>query len=159
MYRLILVALLMAGCTPAAGPSHRSPNAPITSVALFDAAEFAGNWNVVAAYDAETCGVDVDYHGNGAFDWVEKACGGSVDNSPARITGPGRFTPKGGAHKGVQHWVLWVDQSYRTAVIASPQGDFAFILNRDREIPADRLRAAREILDWNGFDLAALRLR
>ena len=54
------------------------------------------------------------------------------------------------------YWVLWVDESYRTAVIGQPGGGAGWILNRDTAIPLDRLRAAREILDWNGYDLEPL---
>ena len=55
-----------------------------------------------------------------------------------------------------EYWVLWVDESYRTAVIGTPNGRAAWILNRDPAIPADRLAAAREMLDFNGYDLTRL---
>jgi len=52
--------------------------------------------------------------------------------------------------------VLWVDEGYRTAVVGAPNGRSGWILNRDPQIPADRLAAAREILDFNGYDLSRL---
>jgi apolipoprotein D and lipocalin family protein len=51
--------------------------------------------------------------------------------------------------------VLWADADYRTLVIGTPDGSFGFILNRGG-FPADRLKAAREILAWNGYDLTQL---
>ena len=44
----------------------------------------------------------------------------------------------------------------RTLVIGTPSGEMGFILNRDGRLPADRLAAAREILEWNGYDLERL---
>ena len=40
------------------------------------------------------------------------------------------------------YWVLWVDEGYRTAVVGAPNGRVGWILNRDPDIPADRLAAA-----------------
>ena len=58
---------------------------------------------------------------------------------------------------GAEWWVLWVDADYRTLAVGTPDGRFGFILNRDGALPPDRLAAAREILEWNGYDLARLR--
>lgn len=69
--------------------------------------------------------------------------------------GPGRFVVPG---QPGPWWVLWADADYRTLVIGTPNGRLGFILNRDGALPADRLAAAREILDWNGYDLTRLRM-
>ncbi|WP_457648203.1 lipocalin family protein [Profundibacter sp.] len=157
MYRLIIALFfIVSACAPVIG--YRDASARITSVALFDPALFAGEWVVVATYDPALCRVRADITPQG-FDWVERNCNGDENHSLAPVTGPGRFTPKGGAHKGREHWVMWVDQTYRTAVIGSVDGRFAMVLNRDRHIPPDRMQAAREILDWNGYDLTRLILK
>ena len=52
--------------------------------------------------------------------------------------------------------VLWVDEGFRTAVLGTPSGSRAFILDRGATPAPDRLRAAREILNWYGYDLAQL---
>jgi apolipoprotein D and lipocalin family protein len=52
--------------------------------------------------------------------------------------------------------VLWVDEGYRTAVVGAPNGRVGWILNRDPDIPEDRLIAAREVLDFNGYDVSQL---
>jgi apolipoprotein D and lipocalin family protein len=49
-----------------------------------------------------------------------------------------------------------VDEGYRTAVVGAPNGKSGWILNRDPQIPVDRLNAAREVLDFNGYDLDRL---
>jgi apolipoprotein D and lipocalin family protein len=71
---------------------------------------------------------------------------------PLQPTGPGRFVIA-----GQEWWVLWADGDYRTLVIGTPSGRFGFVLNRAGGISADRMRAAREILEWNGYDLAQFR--
>ena len=160
MHRLILgLTLFVAACTPPMPAAFRNTSVPITSVALFDPARFAGHWEMVASVGAKTCALDVVVATAGLLDLAQRSCLGPVTHNVAQITGPGRFTPKGGANKGVEHWVMWVDQTYRTAVIGTVAGEFGMILNRDRAIPADRMQAAREILDWNGYDLTRLEMR
>ena len=53
-------------------------------------------------------------------------------------------------------WVLWVDEGFRTAVVGNPAGDFGWILDRSATGGADRIAAAREILDFNGYDTGQL---
>ena len=76
----------------------------------------------------------------------------------AEVVGPGRLEvtfptlPFGAS----DYWVLWTDDGYRTAVVGAPDGRSGWILNREPTIPADRLTAAREVLDFNGYDLSRL---
>lgn len=155
-----LVLGVLAGCTPVAKTAgYRDLTAPITSVALFDPAQFSGHWEMIAAYDDQNCAFDVVTASAELINLAEHKCTGEVAHSVAQITGPGRFTPKGGANKAQEYWVMWIDQTYRTAVIGTVGGEFGMILNRDRDIPTDRMQAAREILDWNGYDLTRLILR
>lgn len=78
---------------------------------------------------------------------------------PMAVTGPGRLRPAGQvqAPLGQEWWLLWIDVDVRTVAVGTPSGDFGFILNRDARLPADRATAAREILDWNGYDTSRLR--
>lgn len=157
--RMLLGVAAVAACTPVVEPrtSYRDANVPITSVALFDPAQFAGHWEVIASYQGGTCGLDVVAATAGVLDLAQRGCSGDVSHSAAQVSGPGRYTPKDGVNKDIEHWVMWVDQTYRTAVIGTVGGEFGMILNRGRDIPADRMAAAREILDWNGYDLSQLK--
>ena len=65
-------------------------------------------------------------------------------------SGPGRLSVA-----GEDWWILWVDTGYRTMAIGTPSGRFGFILDRGA-IPGDRLTAAREIFDFNGYRTSAL---
>lgn len=167
MHRLILTGLLLAliACspTPPTQQGYRR-DTPITSIVFFDPARFAGDWYEVAAFrpvGAPPCaGGRSRYLPNpdGSLSLTEQSCA-RADSAPrqatAVLTGPGRLTVTSGTETDI-YWVLWVDDGYRTAVIGMPSGKVGFILNRGAVIPPDRLRAAREILEWNGYDLGRL---
>jgi apolipoprotein D and lipocalin family protein len=66
-----------------------------------------------------------------------------------RVIGPGRFVLPG---LKSPVWVLWVDGDYRSLVLGTPKGGFGIVLDRG-SMSGDREAAAREIFDWNGYDL------
>lgn len=164
MYRLILVpvaltlmALTLAACvarTPElpAG-NYRPAGGQMYSSAVMDTSRLPGRWTQVAAFGPKPAckpgGVDIKPGGDVAF----RLCLGGKDTKGAgklQVTGPGRFSVAGQVW-----WVLWADGDYRTLVIGTPSGAFGFVLNRDGKISSDRMTAAREILDWNGYDMTA----
>jgi apolipoprotein D and lipocalin family protein len=57
---------------------------------------------------------------------------------------------------GAPLWVHWLDFDNRTAALGAPDGSRVWIMDRSGA-PAERLSAAREILDWYGYDLSRLR--
>lgn len=151
MRALILAALLsgLAGC--AAQTGHRDANAPIAAIVSFDPARFVGTWNEIAAIGRSP----------GARWQVTQGAGGSFSiattrdgSGTARLVGPGRIEA---TNFPVPLWVLWVDSGYRTMAIGTPDGRFAMLLDREPALPPDRMNAAREVLAWNGYDLAGLR--
>lgn len=161
--RVILgAALLLAACAakPPVGGEYRKADVQIASAALFDAGRFADVWHVVAAYGPEAaCGPLSETWvpaGPGAFTVTGTACGPNGARAfaaKAAVTGPGRIT----RGKDVL-WVLWVDADYRVAVIGTPDGHFGRILSRTPDVRGDLMAAARTVLDFNGYDVAALRL-
>jgi apolipoprotein D and lipocalin family protein len=165
MHRLIpALALALAACGgPAVPPSgYRDSGAQISSAALFDPSRFADVWHVAAAYGADTgCGPLAETWapaGPGAFAVTGTACGPNGARAfagPAQVTGPGRITRTGLRGPEVL-WVLWVDADYRVAVIGTPDGSFGRILSRTPDVRPDLLEAAREVLDFNGYDVARL---
>lgn len=160
MHRLILLSLLaLVACSAPVAPlpkgGYRPVSAPIYSSAQFDAARLVGDWRQVAGFGGQGCAPGgVTFSGKGTLQAGYRLClsgqpmkgGGAMQ--PA---GPGRFVVGGRAW-----WVLWVDADYRTLAIGTPDGSFGFILDRTGRISPDRLKAAREILDWNGYDLSRL---
>ena len=156
MSRLILAAaLLLAACAakpPAPSAGFRAADAPIWSAAAFQPSQAAGTWRQVAGF--QPAGADC---GAGAVEITPEAGGVRLNGTLclagvarnvsglAMPTGPGRLSVA-----GEDWWILWVDTGYRTMAIGTPSGRFGFILDRGA-IPGDRLTAAREIFDFNGY--------
>ncbi|WP_342076310.1 lipocalin family protein [Yoonia sp. SS1-5] len=148
---------------------YRDTEVPISSQAVFDPARYTGLWYEVARFpvpfEAGCVGVTAEYglRSDGTVS-VLNTCrnpDGSIKSTiagSAEIVGPGRLkvsfptVPFGAA----DYWVLWVDADYRTAVVGAPNGRSGWILNRDPEIPPDRLAAARSVLAFNGYKLDRL---
>lgn len=155
--------LLLAAC--AAAPTtvmvgrYRPAEAAIYSSAVLDPSRLAGRWQQVAGFGATGCPpgvVEISRSSNGLQISYQLCQAGGVAQGKGVMQpdGPGRFVVPG---QPGPWWVLWADGDYRTLVIGSPNGRLGFILNRGA-ISADRLVAAREILDWNGYDLRQLRV-
>ena len=148
----LATALVLVACA-APGPEevYRDPAAPISSTTRFDPVRFAGAWQVVARVGAE--GAPVRRYrdlGAGRMAVIE---GG--ETRIARLTGPGRFEVDG---RKAEVWVLWVDDGFRAAAIGTPSGAFGEILMRPDAVGrADLRRAAGEILEWQGYDMARFR--
>ena len=162
------VSVLIAGALSAcvAFPSYRDAGTPITSMAVFDPARYAGTWyeiasyptpfqagcrNTAATYTPRADGTLAVFNRCTTDDGLETIAGS------AEVVGPGRLSVRlNGVPFAADYWVLWVDEGYRTAVVGVPSGRAGWILNREPQIPADRLNAAREVLAFNGYDLGAL---
>ncbi len=171
MPRLILTAALLAlaACAPdpSGEASFRRAGTDIWSNAVTAPVALAGTWRQVATF-AEGQGAGcapgfVTFTPQGGALMAEgRLCLNGAQASvrgPMALTGPGRLRPAGRVQDplGQEWWLLWIDVDVRTVVIGTPSGDFGFILNRDARLPADRATAARDILDWNGYDTARLR--
>lgn len=166
------LVLVLAGCgSPEEGifPVYRDTSVPIASKALFEPERYLGVWHEIARFpvpfEAGCTGVTAEYglREDGLLS-VLNTCRGpdgavrSTISGTAEVVGPGRLQVRFGSVPFVaaDYWVLWVDESYRTAVVGTPNGRAGWILNRDPVIPADRWAAAREMLDFNGYDLSRL---
>jgi apolipoprotein D and lipocalin family protein len=154
---LALAAAALAACAPEP-QGLRNAETPISSAVAFDPARFADVWHVVAAYGGEArCGPLTETWvrtGQARFDVTGTRCGPNGARAfmeAASVTGPGRITR--GAE---QLWVLWVDADYRVAVIGTPSGQFARVLSRTPGVREDLMRAARDVLRFNGYDPASL---
>lgn len=161
MYRMMVLLLLAACAAPQKTVTlgrYRAPDAPIYSNAVLEVARLAGSWNQVATFgETKACKpgqAEITQSGGGlAIDY--RICQSGNDMQGAGVmqpVGPGRFQVPG---QPAPWWVLWADVDYRTLVIGSPDGRVGFILNRGG-FPPDRVKAAREILDFNGYDLKRL---
>ena len=170
MHRLtvLLPLALMACAVPPGGGGFREVDRAIYSTAVLEPARLAGRWYQVADFvdeGAAACragGVMVEPRGDGTLGLKADLCLAgrkTAYGGVARVSGPGRMVLEGAdpAGIGAEWWVLWVDTNDRTLVVGTPGGGFGMILNRTPDLPPDRMRAAREILEWNGYDIARLR--
>lgn len=166
----VTLLLTLAACTSVPIlPVYRDTDAPISSKALFEPERYLGIWHEVARFpvpfQAGCVGVTAEYglRDDGLLS-VLNICR-NLDGSEksriegtAEIVGPGRLKVRFPSVPFVaaDYWVLWTDEDYNTAVVGAPNGRSGWILNREPTIRADRLNAARGILEFNGYDLSRL---
>ena len=174
MHRLtILPLVLLAACggkRDGMPESFRDTDTPIYSNAVLDPAELEGTWTQAATFAPEAGGckpgtVRFGRPDGGAIPVTADLCLGGKSqkiSGRAAMPVPGRLVPESVGSAAVADgigqawWIVWADVDMRTLVIGTPSGEMGFILNRDGRLPADRLAAAREILEWNGYDLEHL---
>lgn len=153
--RLVVAAVLLAACAPkpVSEATFRDTSRQVYSIAALDPARIAGHWTQVAGFGSACAAGQMEI---GAVTQYALCLPSGVQRGKAAMGTkvPGRFDLPGiGAF-----WVLWVDIDNRTMVIGAPSGRYGMILNRDATIPADRLKAAHDILEFNGYDMARLRV-
>lgn len=162
MRRQIALLLVLAGCQPAVTltqrPTYRDPTAIIASKADFDAAAFAGDWHEIARFPGTPGCAGARITFTPLFVGLTRTtrCGDGAPQIARLDVAPlGRLSVAGAA-SSAPLWVLWADTGYRTAVLVASDGTSGQILNRTSDLPVDRLGAALEVLDFNGFRTEAL---
>lgn len=171
MRRAALAALGLAGLSACAvvAPSYRDTDVAISSRAEFSPARYSGQWYEIASFPT------IFQRGctktNALYTPTDSADRLGVRNSclrdgkqvviegSATVDGPGRLSVRlDGVPVAAPYWVLWVDEDYQTAVVGVPSGRAGWILNRTPSLRADRLQAARDVLEFNGYDLTELQM-
>ena len=143
-----LAACLLAGCS-ASAPGLRDSDAMLAGTTRFDAARFAGDW--VARVCLGPCAASVRFSVTPAGAVLVSDADGE---RAYRQDGPGILRALDGGEVLV---VMWVDEGFRTAAIGTASGDRAAIVSRERAGGADRVEAARQVLEFNGWDIGKLR--
>ncbi|MFD2173845.1 lipocalin [Rhodobacter lacus] len=160
----LLMAAALAACSPPPPPLAplRNSGARISSAALFDPARFGGDW-LVAQSGTPGC-----MRAKQSWRWDEKHgryhlsgidC---TDRVPRVLDGEAVLTGPGGrlsAEKGYGQeaiWVLWFDQDYRVAALGTPSGSWGVILLRPGYDRLDLINAAREVMEFNGYDTSRI---
>lgn len=161
--RALLLLPLLAACAaappPVAPPSFRDASLPVASTLRGAPADLAGEWVVTQSFpggpwgDLLGGGVGIAADEAGAGTWTLRRADGTAAQVPVTPLGAGRFRAGGGPDL----WVLWADDAFRTVVVGAPDGTAAWVMDRPGQSGADRAQAAREVLDFNGFDLGRLR--
>ncbi|SPF75970.1 hypothetical protein ALP8811_00965 [Aliiroseovarius pelagivivens] len=155
---------LVAACVSNGGVEfHRNTKRPISSTTRFDAARFAGDWVIRGEFvhpgQKPLYGNVSVEHGAGGITGITLSNAASArERYDARMSTPGRITV-GTPPFGTEYWVLWVDADFRTAAIGTPSGSFGWIIDRSRTGGEDRIKAAAEVLAFNGYAKDRLQTR
>ncbi|GHE93532.1 hypothetical protein GCM10016455_12140 [Aliiroseovarius zhejiangensis] len=142
---------------------HRGKSRPLSSTTRFDASRFAGRWEIRGEFvypgEKPSYGAVNLTHSNGKITAMDVyGPSGLLERYPTKQPAPGRITV-GTPPFDTQYWVLWVDADYRTAAIGTPSGSFGWIIDRSRSGGEDRIKAARDVLGFNGYNLSRLQIR
>jgi apolipoprotein D and lipocalin family protein len=151
----MMIAGALAGCAakdvgyPTGAVPLRNPTAPLGGTSRFDVGRFTGDWVTRACMGPCVSSVSFTQSLTGAV--AETDARGSRAYLP---DAPGILRATEGEDVLV---VMWVDEGFRTAVVGLADGSRASIIDRNGTGGADRMTAAREILDFNGWDVSQLR--
>lgn len=146
---------------------YRDRSVLIGATSRFDDARFAGVWYIRAGFGPDLGRMAFNMRRTsqgpvmrlGAFVCDPAGvCGDFAEDLPLKRLGNGRFSARMPGGETREFWVLWVDEGFRTAVLGNPDGTFGWIVDRSTKGGADRIRAAREILDFNGYDVSQLKV-
>ena len=161
----VALVLILSACTKPPSPERpatfRNASQEIYSSAAFVPGKIAGSWQQMGAYsrgsDGPGCApgrVSFTPSAGGLLASGQLCLNGQTRpvSGLVRANGPGRLQVPGMS----DWWVIWVDADYRSLAIATPSGEFGFVLDRG-VIGADRFNAAREIFDFNGYRKTDLR--
>ena len=154
MYRVtrriaaVAALLALAACGAGRDGDARDISVPIHSLADYGPARLAGTWHRVAGTPACPPGGPVTFADSGGRLTASGTLCGARLRGPVAFAAPGRFAASPIAEP---LWVLWADADDRTLVLGTQSGRIGAILDRAPGASPDRLRAAREILAWNGY--------
>lgn len=176
--RIVAVVMLavLSGCTqdvvvaPLPAEVFRDTSAQIASQTDVTPDRMAGRWIVRQRFSGQSAMGDeltlsVLPAGDLQLSVPIRVCvdGTCVQNSETlvllRSIGPGRWTPVD-APAGLpddEIWVMWMDFDSRTAAIGTPSGEFGWIMDKNPTGGQDRITAARDIMDWFGYNIDQLR--
>lgn len=163
----IAALALLPGC--GAGPRNagaRNVSQPLTVTTRADLSALSGDWFVRGHFQGapppELVTFLPEQNGAPAMALQTETCGlnGECTSEKTLLSletlGPRRARD---IETGREFWLVWIDEGLRTAAIGTPDGSFGWILDRRPTGGTDRIAAAREVLEFNGYDLSQLSLR
>ena len=167
MKRALCLLLLLAGCAPERGQTYRDETVPLAITTRGTLGDLEGDW-VVRGTFAPTASLDrirFAARADGKIDVTITHTGCTQDCPFLSGTWPAERIARNRARlltdsaNDPELWVIWADEATRTAVIVTPDGRTAAILDRNAKGGADRIEAARQVMDFNGYDISALLMR
>jgi apolipoprotein D and lipocalin family protein len=168
MKRALALLILLGACAPAPPPdSYRDNTVPLSVTTRGALTELAGDWTVRGTYPNTASLDSVGFAPRGddrinvtiTQTGCEQDCHILSGTWPAQPIAQNRMRLLTDSTSDPELWVIWMDEGVRTAVIVTPDGRNAFILDRKAQGGADRIEAARTVLEFNGYDISALQMR
>lgn len=157
-WAIVLFSLTMVpGCareTPAPVPvvvSLRDQDAPVGSQVDVTSDQLAGLWYLRAGTGSWPASPQIRIAATANGLLITE--GGR--NLIFQSSGPGRFaldTDGSSSNARAELWIYWADFDRRTLAIGDPDGRYVAILDHAPTGGTDRLAAARDILDWYGYN-------
>lgn len=162
MRRALLALPFLAACAAAPPPppaeSFRDRSVPIGSTTRGGLADLEGDWVIAQSFPGAAFASPGTHllieQGTDATALLRFEGPGGVRDLPVAMIVPGRLAPQPAG--GPDLWVVWVDDDFRTAAVGTPDGSLGWIMDRPGQASADRTQAAREVLEWSGYDVARL---
>lgn len=144
----------LAACAPAPTDDPqllRNPTVPIGAISRFDAARFDGKWRVERAGAGEWALAGFEIAND---QWQERS--ETEATRDARVTQLGRGILELAYDDTTTRnlWVVWIDPDHNTAALGNPDGQFGFVVTRVGKRRVDQIRAAEQVLDFNGYRTA-----
>ncbi|PWR01227.1 lipocalin [Meridianimarinicoccus roseus] len=167
--RLALVLALLAALAGCAGSVYRDRGVAISTQAI-DPARYSGLWYEMGRFPVPfqrgCAATTAEYAvtGPGTLS-VVNTCREGTPSGPvqqivgsAEVVGPGKLSVEFDSVPFVSapYWVLWVDESYTTAVVGVPSGRAGWVLARTPEMSQSRWISALNVLRANGYDTSKL---
>lgn len=156
--------MTLAGCFGAreVDDGFRDTSVPLSVTTRGTAADINGPWHMRAHFPGDRGLALVTFienlNGGPAVELLRSDCLLSGDcETRAEVwrsepLGQNRYRLTNGSGESFELWVIWVDEGFRTAAIGTPDGSYGWVLDRKPTDGEDRIIAAREILNFNGYD-------
>ncbi|PZR00373.1 MAG: lipocalin [Cereibacter sphaeroides] len=168
-YITLAAALALSACQSYT-PSSRFDGTPMFVVKNLQPGMLAGTWYQVASFPTpfmDGCHLNTATYTplpDGRINLVNQC---QMVDQPGvfrqqqgigTISGPGQLTVRTGSALNTRIWVLDISRDGRTVILASPNRQAGWVLQRERKVTPEQLDRAREVYARNGFDAAALQV-
>ena len=150
-----VAVLALAGCMAPPEPSYRDRAQPLSITTRVAPSLWHGDWYLRAATPGEREIAKLGFDAGSITPNCAPACGAGWHVAP---TGTNRWRLTDATGQTRELWLIWIDDSGRTAALGEPDGGYAWVLDRSAKGGLDRIQAAREILDFNGYDAGQIAL-
>ncbi|WP_371225471.1 lipocalin family protein [Roseovarius sp. 2305UL8-3] len=164
-----IAPVMLAACltTPTPQVSYRDADVPLAVTTRGGIGAMQGDWMVRGAFpdsaSIQTVAIAARSDGKITVEIAQPGCEPECHLLsgawPAERIAQNRLRLLTDSAQDPELWVIWMDEGVRTAVVGTPDGGAAFILDRKATGGDDRIKAAREILDFNGYDVTQLVMR